>query len=153
MPCDDVTELLQVVLDSGNRLLGYVLSKRSCGRAVGEKALLLEELAGLSDSEILALDAETFADPDGVLGDAEFVLRFKHLIALQGGLRVIGGEEPGGVADPVRVGQVTWDDGELILDAVISVDVITEQIESCGRCKGCAGLARKVLLPPEQTPI
>lgn len=145
MPCDDVTEILQVVLDDGNHLLGYALSKRSCGRAVGEKALLLDELGGRHDEDILALDPEVFADPNGNLDDAEFVLRFKHLLAVQGGLRVIAGQEPGGAGNPIRVGQVTWDNGELILDAVISVDVITEQIESCGRCKGCAGLAKKVL--------
>ncbi|MCC5876072.1 MAG: hypothetical protein JJU11_07620 [Candidatus Sumerlaeia bacterium] len=145
MPCDDVTEILQVVLDDGNHLTGYALSKRSCGRAVGEKALLLEELGGRHEEEILALDPEVFADPAGNLDDAEFVLRFKHLLALQSGLRVIAGHEPGGEGNAVRVGQVTWDAGELILDAVISVDVITEKIESCGRCKGCAGLAKKVL--------
>ena len=43
MPCKDVTELLEVVLDSEDRLLDYTFSKRTCGQGVGAASLLIEQ--------------------------------------------------------------------------------------------------------------
>jgi len=144
MPCADVTENLLLTLDAEDRLADYALTKRTCGRAVGERTLLADEVLHKTAAEVLAIDAEEFAATDTTLDDAEFVLRLKHLLALQGGLRALLGLAPGGVFDPVRVGRVAYgEDGSCTLDAELSVDVLTEQIKSCGKCRGCGTIKAK----------
>lgn len=148
MPCRDVTEILQVELDGEDCLASYQLAKRTCGRAVGEASLILEHLIGNPAREILNLGADEFAEAHPTADDTEEFLLLKHLFALQGGLRVLLGEEPGGIASPVRVARVACEDGRTILESEISVDVVTEQIRACGRCKGCGSIAAKLKAVP-----
>lgn len=140
MPCNDVTESLVLRLDLEDRLAGYQLRKKSCGRAVGQESLLADEFAGIAAAEILAMGAEDFAERRPFLNDTDAFLRLKHLFALQGGLRVLLGEESGGVNDPVTIAAVAGDEAGYILDAEISVEVLKEKIKSCGNCKGCGVL-------------
>lgn len=142
MPCDDVTEILELTLDEGDRLARYRLRKRTCGRAVGEEALLAGALSGMTDTAILAIDAEEFANGIASGDDAEYVLCLKHVFALQGGLRALTGRESAGKDDPVRAASITFENGETTLEAVLSVDVLTEKIKSCGKCKGCGVLTK-----------
>ncbi|MFP6598190.1 MAG: hypothetical protein VCC01_12095, partial [Candidatus Hydrogenedentota bacterium] len=53
MPCKDVTELLEVVLDENECLKSYSFSKRSCGQGVGAQSLLIDQLAGRALNELL----------------------------------------------------------------------------------------------------
>lgn len=141
MPCDDVTEILELTLDEHDRLACYRLRKRTCGRAVGEEDLLLAELAGQPETAILALDAEDFANATGTTDEAEYVLRLKHVFALQGALRALTGLAPAGGQAPIRAATIGYDGQGTTLEAVLSIDVITEQIKACGRCRGCGSLA------------
>ena len=144
MPCNDVTELLRVVLDAEDRLSSYELFKRTCGRAVGERSLLLDAWQGLYATELIALDGDSFADGLTVSDDAELVLTMKHFFAVQAGIRVLLGLESGGPLDPVRVAAVSGTvDGGLMLEAEIAVDVLAERIQACGRCSGC-GVKKRV---------
>jgi hypothetical protein len=143
MPCDDVTELLRVVLDAEDSLLCYELIKRSCGRAVGERSLLLERWAGTPATALLGLDGDDFAESLEIADDTELVLHMKHFFAVQSGLRVLIGLESGGALDPVRVAAIgSTDSGGLTLEAEIAIDVITEKIQACGRCNGCGVKSR-----------
>ncbi|MBI1292026.1 hypothetical protein GC173_12410 [bacterium] len=138
MPCNDVTELLRVVLDAEDSLVGYELIKRSCGRAVGERSLLLDRWNGHTAAAILTLDGDEFAEALDVSDDTELVLTMKHFFAVQSGLRVLLGQESGGALDPVRVASIgTTHTGGLVLEAEIAIDVLTEKIQACGRCRGC----------------
>ncbi len=142
MPCNDVTELLRLRLDEEDRLVGYALLKRTCGRAVGEQSLLEDEMRGRPAEDLLAQTADTFADAHPIGDDVEMFLHLKHFFALQAGLKAVLGLEGGGISDPVRIARVAYEDGEVILDAELVVDIITEQIKSCGRCKGCGAAAK-----------
>lgn len=137
MPCDDVTELLELRLDADDRLLGYRLAKRTCGRAVGEESLIAEPLAGAHASAIIAIDADAFIDEREPATDVEAFLLLKHLFAVQDALRVLAGEEPGGAAAPCAIASIAYDGDAMLLEAHLAVDAITQQIKACGACKGC----------------
>ncbi len=143
MPCDDVTEVLRLRLDKEDRLAGYQLIKRTCGRAVGEQSLLEEEFCGQAPSALLAMDADTFADAHPVDSDTEMFLQLKHYFAVQSGLQALLGFQAAGKDDPVKVARVVYEGEEVVLEAELSVDIITEQIKSCGRCSGC-GVKQKL---------
>jgi len=148
MPCDDVTELLRVVLDAEDRVSTYELFKRTCGRAVGERSLLLATWQGVPTNAIVGMDGDVFADGLTVSDDAELVLTMKHFFAVQAGMRVLLGLEPGGPLDPVRVAAVSGTvNGGLMLEAEIAVDVLAERIQACGRCSGCG--VKKRLAPSQ----
>lgn len=140
MPCSDVTEVLALELDEGEHLLSYYLNKRTCGRAVGEASLLLERLAGMPVPAITAISADEWES--GAMDEVELFLELKHLFALQSGLRALLGMDPAGAEDPVKASRIASDGGKLMFEAELSVDILTERIKSCGRCKGCGSIAK-----------
>ncbi|MEO8377624.1 MAG: hypothetical protein ABI579_08125 [Candidatus Sumerlaeota bacterium] len=146
MPCSDVTESLRLRIDDADRVVGYELIKRTCGRAVGERSLLAEQFTGMDATAIAEMDADEyerqFPLPEN---DEETVLTLKHFFAVRAGARVLLGNVSGGVSDPVRVAKVGYEGNEVILEAEIVIDVITEEIKACGKCKGCGVLTAKKL--------
>ncbi|MCC6545561.1 hypothetical protein IT570_00210 [Candidatus Sumerlaeota bacterium] len=145
MPCTDVTELLRLRLDDGDRIVGYELIKRTCGRAVGERSLLAQEFVGADANEVAKLTADDFAETLPDMRDEEFVLSLKHFFAVRAGARVLIGHMSGGANDPIRVAKVGYEGNEVILEAEVVIDVITEEIKACGKCKGCGALTAKKL--------
>ncbi len=145
MPCNDITETLFLRLDADERLAGYRLAKRTCGRAVGEESLLAAELAGRRAGEIVALGVDDFM-PRLDLGDDEVrtFLSLKHFLAVQAGLRALLGIE--GVGTACVVAAVVCEGGEVTLEADIPIDALTEEIRACGNCRGCGAL-RRMLRP------
>lgn len=137
MPCDDVTEELRLKLDHADRLLDYELIKVTCGRAVGERSLLAAELAGLEAQQILAIDADIFADARMDRDEVTMFLEFKHLFAVQGALKAMLGREAASAHDAIAAARVVCEADHVMFEARIAVDVVTEQIKACGRCKGC----------------
>ena len=135
MPCHDVSETLRLKLEGQDRLVEYQLSKQTCGKAVGVEDLLIGELAGFSSAEILSLEPDGFVDPEQSVEVA--FLRLKHLFALQAGIRVLTGQEAGGRLNPITVVQIEYENETMLLEADISVDMITDQIKSCGACGQC----------------
>lgn len=110
--------------------------KKTCGQGVGSNALLLDLFRGMSVGELLELDADSFlrtvTTDDAVL---EF-LHLKHLFAIQATLEVLTGLKPGGRGHPCALADIDYADGEIVIDAEIDVDIITEQINACSGCKG-----------------
>lgn len=137
MPCRDVTETVRLTLDGEDRLLDYALAKRTCRRGVGTQDLLLQRVRGLSARELLALDADALFGAGGPATDLEEFLALKHLFAIQEALSVLSGDRPGGTGDRCTIGEVSSSGGEIEVRAEISLDLLTEKIRSCGRCKGC----------------
>jgi len=137
MPCSDVTEMVQVTIDADDRLKTYWLAKRSCGQGVGAGSLLLDQLAGRKVDDLLMTDAEAylneFPEEDELL---EF-LSLKHFFAIQTVLEVLTGKIAGGKNDPCAAAEIAYEDGDTIIDARISIDLVTEKIKGCGACKGC----------------
>ena len=143
MPCKDVTELIRVVVDDSDRLTSYRFVKRTCGQGVGTDALLADALCGQTVDALLALEPEDFAAsldlPDGV----EQFLSLKHLIAVQSALEVLTGAASGGPVDICAAAEITCEPGETVIEARISVDLMTERIASCGNCGSCGTHKKK----------
>ncbi len=137
MPCSDVTELIQVTLDNDERLEDYFFSKRTCGQGVGAGNLLIEQFRGRTVDEILAYDAEHYVTEFPVEDELEEFLGLKHFFAIQSVLEVLVGKEPGGKGDPCAAAEISYDDGRLVIDGQIEVDLVTEKIKSCGNCRAC----------------
>lgn len=143
MPCSDVTELIRIELDDDDRLEKYRFIKRTCGQGVGADSLILEFLEGRGADDIIAIDPDAFMDDHPVEEDVEAFLQLKHLIAVQGALEVLLGRTSGGPGELCAAAEIAYEDGHTTLDARISVDLVTEKIQSCGNCKGC-GKNKKV---------
>jgi hypothetical protein len=145
LPCSDITEIIEVAVDSDDRLKRYAFSKRTCGRGVGVASLLGDSLNGLTLDEILAIEPEAFLAQHPVEDELEEFLGLKHLFAVQSALEVLTGREAGGPADPCAAAEISFQDDEVVIVAKIRVDVVTEKIKSCGNCKGCGSKKRKVV--------
>jgi hypothetical protein len=137
MPCNDITEIIQVVLDEQDCLKAYTFTKRTCGQGVGVASLLLDQLKGRRVDDILECDAQRFLTDYPVEDELEEFLSLKHLFAVQGALEVLVGRESGGPEDVCAAAEIIYDAGECTIEAEIKVDVLTDKIKSCGGCVGC----------------
>ena len=144
MPCDDITEILTMDFDAQDRLTGYKLTKRSCGRAVGQESLLLEWAEDSPAEALAAFDVECFLDAFPTEDETEEFLFLKHFFALKSGVAVYLGYESGGANDPCAMGSVAYGPEGTEVVVELKIDVLAEKIKSCGRCgKGC-GAAKKI---------
>ncbi len=140
MPCDDVTEIIEVRLDGKDRLLAYRLNKRSCGTEIGADSLLIGKLRDRSADEIIAIDPSEFCDdikPSDEIG--EFLL-LKHLFALQSALKTLTGACPPGPGQQCAVSEIQCDENEINIRAHIAVEIVADQIRSCRPCNKCSTL-------------
>lgn len=151
MPCNDVTELLEVTLDADERLAEYTFSKRSCGQGIGTASLLIDQLRGRPLNELLFKTAEEFLTEFPIPNETEEFLSLKHLFAIQGALEVYTGAESGGPNDAFAASDIEFGPDAIRIQGRISVDIVTEKIESCGGCKGC-GSARSKSSKKKQQP-
>jgi hypothetical protein len=137
MPCNDLTEQIEIQLDDQQRLERYELFKRSCGKDVGWDETLAERLKGLSISELLELNAVRLMGDAAPLdaGHTTF-LNFKHLFAIQAALQVWIGIAPGGPDSPCALAGVEHTDNGTLLRAQLDVDLVTANIIACGNCHG-----------------
>ena len=130
MPCDDMTEVIELRLDQDDRLVDYSLRKRSCGAPAGEESLLLRCLRARLPSEIFALHA---ADALASVGDcrrsAEMLVH-KHLHAVQSALRVYLGAERGARSDSCVVAKVSADADGVRFTGLVSVP-LTGPVPPC----------------------
>jgi len=147
MPCDDVTEILRVTFDPDERLEGYSLIKRTCGRAVGEQSLIHQWASGMTAEQILEADLDRFLADNPTEDEAEQFLLLKHFFALRSGLEVLVGAASGGAEEACAVDTLTYGDEGTEFVGQLKIDVLTEKVKSCGRCgKGCGALRRKAAL-------
>ena len=147
MPCNDITEIIRVVLDDHDQLTHYAFTKRSCGQGVGVVSLLLDDLAGKTADEILDIQPGEMLALHPSEEELEEFLALKHLFAVQGALDVLIGREAGGPADICAAAEVIYDAGECIIEAEIKVDLVTDKIKACGGCVGC-GVTKKTEATP-----
>lgn len=137
MPCNDVTEILELTLDADDRVIDYSLNKQTCGGSVAGRGLVRDWVKGKDAAFILSLaPAQILADSDNPDPTWEY-LRLKHLFSIQSALR----EYAGGDSDSERrrfVEILTIDFGAdgARLTARLNVEVITDEIQACGRCGG-----------------
>lgn len=137
MPCKDITELIAVTLDREDRLESYSFAKRTCGKAIGGEALLLEALGGRSVAELLEITAGSFLAEFPPGDEIEEFLGLKHLFAIQGALEVLTGREAGDADAFFAAGEVSYGENRTVVKGRISVELVTEKIKSCGGCTSC----------------
>lgn len=142
MPCNDITELIEVVLDPQDRLKNYTFRKRTCGQGVGAGDLLMGAIGGMSAEDLLAITPEHFLETWPVDDPLEEFLGLKHLIAVQSALEVLLGRASGGPGEMCAAAEIACEGEDTVITARISVDLMTDKIKSCGGCKGC-GTSRK----------
>lgn len=137
MPCKDVTEVLEVVLDADDALKDYRFSKRTCGQGVGAASLLIDQLRGRPMQELLHKTAQEFLSEFPIPDPIEEFLSLKHLFAIQGALEVYAGISSGTKQSAFAVGGVEYGEDETRINGRIEVDILTEKIKSCGGCGSC----------------
>ncbi len=153
MPCDDVTELLELTLDTDDRVTAYALAKNTCGAKVGGQLELMSFIAGrhideLRDRTLLqVLEASTGEcwreEPEGGRSAPpkrnvinELMLQ-KQLGALQRALAVYRGVEAGGKSDAFALASIDFDGVETHIVGLLRVDLLTAEIQACGGCASC----------------
>jgi hypothetical protein len=137
MPCKDITEVLEVILDAEGRLAEYMFSKRTCGQGVGAAALLIDQLRGRSTVELLHKTAADFLAEFPIADPIEEFLSLKHLFAIQGALEVYAGVEAGRASDAFAVAGIEYGEDTTRIHGRIAVDVVIEKIKACGGCGTC----------------
>lgn len=142
MPCSDITEVIEVILDDQDRLKEYTFRKRTCGQGVGSGNLLIGILGGMPVEEIIDMSPDFFLNTWPVEEPLEEFLGLKHLIAVQSALEVLVGRASGGAGEICAAAEIGFEEDATVLVARISVDLITEKIKACGNCRGC-GTSRK----------
>jgi hypothetical protein len=135
MPCNDVTELLEVSLGPDNRLNFYSLRKICCGQIIGPESLLADYLRNKSVEEILELDPKTIQNDWPHQTEMEQFLRQKHLFALKMALEAFLGKEPGGGKDAsCQIAKINYGSDGVVIEAEIPVSIVTKMIKACSPC-------------------
>jgi hypothetical protein len=137
MPCNDVTERIEVLFDNEDRLLSYDLRKRTCGRPVGKSSLLETVLTGMLLEDIAAMTPLKLIKRCIPQSRVDTFLALKHLFAVQAACAVISGAAPGGPGDPCAAAEITFEDGLSRFTGLIRVDVVQQNITACDLCSGC----------------
>jgi len=139
MPCDDITETIELRLNGDDELVAYRLNKRTCGAEIGAESLLLPRFVGWTAQDVLAFDSHELALLCRDMLEEEEFLYFKHLFALQESLGVLLGKQSGVPSDTCALASVLADEDGVTFRGVISVDGVVRKIKACGRCrKHCA---------------
>jgi hypothetical protein len=146
MPCNDVTELLELTLDADDRVRAYSLAKNTCGAPVASRLELTSFIAGrhideLTDRTLMQIVESAgggeAAPPPRIKFLDEFMLQ-KQLGALQRALAVYRGAEPGGKDDAFAMASIDFDGLETRIVGLLRVDLLTAEIEACGGCSSCS---------------
>lgn len=138
MPCDDITEYVEVVLSQSETLQSYSLTKGTCGGPIGEAGVLADHLAGMSVTDIIASDSERFDNLINSSRKSQQFILYKHLFALKSVLQAYSGEASGGVDDSCNLIGIEHDEETITIKAWIKIDGLTEDIKACGKKCGRA---------------
>lgn len=136
MPCNDVGEYIRIAIDDDGCLKSYRLLKGTCGKGVGLDSLLEGHFRGWSVEALLATDPEQLLEVRAVEADPLQFLQIKHLLAIRSALQVYAGVAAGGLGDLCTVTEISFEDGEQVVEALLNHDVDTSEIEACGGCGG-----------------
>jgi hypothetical protein len=134
MPCDDVTESMRIVLDDGDRIKSYSLTKKTCGGAVGTRSLLIERIRGEVADEVLGMSESYILRLQAPGSDVERFLILKHLFGIRSVLEAYAGHIPAGAESPCAIARVDFDGADTVIEAEINIALLTERIKACAHC-------------------
>ena len=142
MPCEDQTEYIEFLLDEEDRLEDFLLRKKTCGRPVGDTTLT-PFVKGMTLEQLLAQElAQRIPHLQEMELTDEFLM-FKQYYSLRAAASVILGLETGGLAESFVMDEMIISADKAKYAGYVAVDVISEEIEACGKCRGCATRRRR----------
>lgn len=133
MPCSDITEALDVRIDFDDRLCGYALNKRSCGRPVGGETLLPMVL-GRTVDELLETTIDELVPELDAYGEIDQFLLMKQFGAICAALSVYRGDDAGSLGQHFVLHQLEHDLAETRLVGDVAIEAVVAEIKAC---KGC----------------
>ena len=134
MPCNDVTEEIRIIIDSDDRVISYDLKKRTCGRSLGAPAVISDEICGLKTDQILEGEDDILLGEKANTRHTRKFIALKHLFALKSVLAMYRGMDSGLKSNACEIARIDYDDGDIIIEADIKIDMITKEIEACPGC-------------------
>jgi hypothetical protein len=137
MPCTDVTEQLQILLDADDRMVDYSLIKRTCGGTMGRDSLILKMVKSMRAEHIAACPPHVFYETITFSSDLKELVYLKHYRALRAALSEYLGWESDEPGADCRMENVQYDSDATRLTASVSLSLATERIPSCGACDTC----------------
>ena len=140
MPCNDITEYLQLTLDRSDCIESFSLQKNTCGAPVGN-ALLINYVSGASPEEVMSKTTDELVPEFYEAKRLDQFLFTKQHFALREALAVYVGTNPGGKDQVFAVEKVEYSAEQTLISGLVKVDVLAEKVKSCGNC-GCA--AKKI---------
>lgn len=138
MPCNDISEVIDLRIDDADRLQSYRLNKRTCGAEIGSDSLLLSLFKDRSTAEILLLDGADVVDHFEEISEDDEFLYFKHLVAVQEAVRVLTGAASGAPTEPCTTASIGADADGIHFVGHIAVEMLAGKIKACGNCGSCS---------------
>lgn len=135
MPCDDITDLLELWLDESDNIEDYALTKKTCGAQVGHQAFLMPLITGMNIEALARSDYDLIMPHVETLSDHENFLAFKHFVALKEACSALIGHASDDSAFTLSV--AAQEQRGLFARGFVSVSRIEGTIKACGRCRGC----------------
>ena len=137
MPCDDITEWVELRLNAEDCLNDYSVTKRTCGAEIGNQSFLLELFRGESLVDIMAVEPQALLEQVQVDNETDEFLALKHLFALQETLSSFIGNTSAAPEATCSIAQIDFSEEETIIEAALSVIAVTNKIKACGACGSC----------------
>ncbi len=135
MPCDDITDTLELWLDPDDKIEDYALTKRTCGAEVGHQAFLMPLVEGMVIDELARSDYDFLLPHTEGLDDDQNFLAFKHFIALREAATALTGRASDASAFTLSV--TAHEQRGLFARGFVSVSQIEGTIKACGHCRSC----------------
>lgn len=136
MPCKDITDILEIVLDDKNCLKEYSLSKKTCGKDINSDPTAEKILIGKTSDEIIDLNISEIIASDIIENKETEFFTVKHLVAVKTGLSVMLGKSSGSTNDYCTIVKIEQSPEETIFKAQISGKGLKEEFKSCGYYDG-----------------
>lgn len=134
MPCKDISEDLELVLDSDDRVIFYALRKGTCSGAVGQPSLLRKWIKNRTADKVSQASVDDLWSTFPTRSKTWRFLYAKHLFAVQRAISALSGTTSATASDYCAVRKIEFTDRGLELSARINIDLLTSEIEACGGC-------------------
>jgi len=136
MPCNDITDYVEITIGSDDRVTDYALHKRTCGGAVGEENLIGPWLFKRTAAQVVETDLDVFHAKLRTKNDLKEYLALKHFLCVKSALLIWMGRESGGVEDHCTVEAIEYGPEGVEIAAHVDVKGLTDEIEACKNCCG-----------------
>lgn len=133
MPCNDISELIELRLDAGERLEGFSVQKDTCGAPVG-RPLLAPYVQGRRPDEILTAALTELVPENAHTRELDRFVLTKQLHALQAALAAYTGRAAAGKDEPFVIERIDHCSDETVIRGLLRVALPTAAIKPCSGC-------------------